>query len=258
MQGDDGGCQAVSGCDLLVIACTPDELPATIGAYSEEIPAAADVLLLTSGILASEKEPGMLPYDFIAEKLGGSKGRFAVLGGRCEELLAGREGATLVVGGRELATTRRIAHTLALAGFEVTDTRDVVGVQLSAIARQAALDAAAIASSSGPQAAGTAAGKVFAELCRYAVRCGAQPQTLSGAAGVGDLVTTLFVCGRHAGDSVTGQDLEMLPYLARALKSARVQAPALNGLVRVIEGHEDAGRWAQTLTKPSRPLQRAA
>ena len=62
-------------------------------------------------------------------------------------------------------------------------TTDVIGVELAGVAKNAAVLAAAAAAVGGPNAAGAAAGKVFAEVDAYAGPLGARPETFAGLAG---------------------------------------------------------------------------
>ena len=66
--------------------------------------------------------------------------------------------------------SRQLADLLAGAGFAVETTTDVAGVELAGAAKNAAVLAAATAAVMGPNAAGAAAGNVFAEVDAYARR----------------------------------------------------------------------------------------
>ena len=94
---------------------------------------------------------------------------------------------------------------LAAAGLRRRDARaDVIGVELAGGAKNAAALAAAAAAAAGPNAAGAAAGKVFAEVDAYAAHAAARtPETFAGLAGAGDLVATVLAAGsrnRRAGE----------------------------------------------------------
>ena len=120
----------------------------------------------------------------------------------------------------------------------------------------------------GPNAAGAAAGKVFAEIDALARHEGSAPETFAGLAGAGDLVATVLAEGsrnRRAGemlaegmpaediDSALGQTAEAVacvPLLAERVQAAGVDAPTLRGLAGVIEGELDAAEWTESLTAP--------
>ncbi|MDX6684307.1 MAG: glycerol-3-phosphate dehydrogenase, partial [Baekduia sp.] len=155
-------------------------------------------------------------------------------------------------------------------GLDGQPSTDVVGVELASVAKNAAVLAAATAQVAGPNAAGAAAGKVFAEVEAYARRNGAHPETFAGLAGAGDLVATVVAAGsrnRRAGELLaTGtapadiehalghfpESMDALPLLARALREGGIDAPTVNGLADVVEGRADAGDWAAAVTAPPR------
>src|SRR5439155_1563195 len=78
------------------------------------------------------------------------------------------------------------------AGLDVETTDDVTGAELAACAKNAAALAAAVAATSGMNAAGAAAARVFAETHRLALRAGGRTDTFMGLAGTGDLVGTVL------------------------------------------------------------------
>ena len=139
---------------------------------------------------------------------------------------------------------------------------------MAGCAKNAAALAAAAASGVGPNAAGAAAGKVFAEIDAYARRSGSRPGTFTGLAGTGDLVATVLATGsrnRRAGEllaqgmpagdigSALGQTAEAVasvPLLAARVRDAGVDAPVLRGLAGMIEGSVDPERWTASLTAP--------
>ena len=59
------------------------------------------------------------------------------------------------------------------------------------------------AAAAGPNAAGAAAGKVFAEIDAYARQAGSQPETFAGLAGTGDLVATVLASGSRRASPAT-------------------------------------------------------
>ena len=98
---------------------------------------------------------------------------------------------------------RQLADALTAAELDVSITTDVTGVELAGCAKNAAALAAAAAAGSGPNIAGAAAGKVFAEIDALARVRGSRPETFAGLAGAGDLVATVVATGsrnRRAGE----------------------------------------------------------
>jgi hypothetical protein len=159
-----------------------------------------------------------------------------------------------------------------MAGFDATSTSDVAGVELAGTAKNAAALAAAVAGVSGPNAAGAAAGKVFAEVDAFARSRGASPQTFAGLAGAGDLVATVVAEGsrnRRAGEllgqgmpassigSELGQSSEALDgvgLLAQTLRREGVPSPTLDRLVALVDGRIDPETFTAHVTAPGAPL----
>jgi glycerol-3-phosphate dehydrogenase (NAD(P)+) len=249
--------------DLVCFAVPAAALPGAVAAHAGAIPQRTGVLVMSKGLVPPL---GLAPSAYVAERVG--SWAVGALAGPAHAAAALSDGASLVVGASEAAFGRQVTDALTAAGFDAGYTRDVVGVELAACAKNAAALAAAAASSAGPNAAGAAAGKVFAEIDALARREGSQPETFAGLAGAGDLVATVLADGsrnRRAGellargmpagdiDSALGQTAEAVacvPLLAERVRAAGVDAPALRGLAGVIEGDVEAASWTESLTAP--------
>jgi len=147
----------------------------------------------------------------------------------------------------------------------------VTGVELAGCAKNAAVLAAAAAFGAGPNVAGAAAGKVFAEIDALARFRGSRPETFAGLAGAGDLVATVVASGsrnRRAGEllaqgmpaaeigSVLGhaaEAVDSVPLLASAARDARLATPALDGLAALVEGRIEPESWTAAVTRPVKP-----
>src|SRR5207248_11016965 len=158
----------------------------------------AGLLVLCTGVVPPL---GMVPSEFVSRR---SRARaIAVLGGPSHAADALEHGASVVLGSSDQAFAHQLADTLRTAGLEVSITPDVTGVELAGAAKNAAALAAAAAGPAGPNVAGAAAGKVFAEVDALARTRGARPETFTGLAGAGDLVATVVAVGsrnRRAGE----------------------------------------------------------
>jgi len=251
--------------DLVVLAVPTRALPEVVAAHGVQITARSAVLVVAKGLVAPL---GTLPSAYVAER---TAARAVVcLGGPALAADALEHGAAIVAGCTDLGAGRQIADVLARAGFGAEASTDTVGVELAGAAKNAAALAAATAAPAGPNAAGAAAGRVFAEIDAYARRRGAQAETFAGLAGTGDLVATVVAStsrNRRAGEllaagaataeieAVLGQaaeSLDALPLLARALADDGVHAPTVTGLAAVVEGRVAAGDWASSMTAPPR------
>jgi glycerol-3-phosphate dehydrogenase (NAD(P)+) len=158
------------------------------------------------------------------------------------------------------------------AGVVCETSTDPVGVELAGAAKNAAALAAGATEGQGLNAAGAAAGHIFAEVWSYASGHGAQPESMIGLAGTGDLVATALAPqsrNRRAGELLAlgvpsseiptriGQaveSMESVPLLAAALEASDVDAPVTTGLARLIAGDLPLDDWVELVrtTVPAR------
>jgi glycerol-3-phosphate dehydrogenase (NAD(P)+) len=154
-----------------------------------------------------------------------------------------------------------IASVFIRAGVVCEQSDDPVGVELAGAAKNAAALAAGATEAQGLNAAGAAAGHIFAEVWRYAERQGARPESMIGLAGTGDLVATALApqsrnrrAGELLAEGVPAQQiperigqaveaLESVPLLAHALARAGVEAPVTSALARLIGGELPLTEW---------------
>jgi glycerol-3-phosphate dehydrogenase (NAD(P)+) len=170
-------------------------------------------------------------------------------------------GAGLVVASSDWSLSVGVADVFTRAGVVCEQSGDPVGVELAGAAKNAAALAAGATVAQGTNAAGAAAGHIFAEVWRLAEQRGARPESLIGLAGTGDLVATALAPqsrNRRAGEllaegvpaaSIPAQigqaveSLESVPLLARALVGAGVEAPVCTALTRLIAGDLPLDDW---------------
>jgi 1-acyl-sn-glycerol-3-phosphate acyltransferase len=262
---------ALDRADLVCFAVPATALPAAVGAHAESIPAAAGVLVLCKGLVAPN---GMLPSAYVAERA--SMRAVACVGGPSHAADALHFGASIVIGCTDPIYSTQIARLLKDAGFDATTTTDVAGVELAGTAKNAAALAAAAAGVSGPNAAGAAAGKVFAEVDAFSRHCGGLPETFAGLAGAGDLVATVVAEGsrnRRAGELLgqgvsaenightLGQSSEAMDgvgLLAQTLRREGVPSPTLDRLAALVDGTIDADTFTAAVTAPGGRFRRNA
>ncbi|MDA0169970.1 1-acyl-sn-glycerol-3-phosphate acyltransferase [Solirubrobacter taibaiensis] len=249
--------------DLVAFAVPAAELPQVLAAHAPKLPPRAGVLVLSKGLVPPL---GTLPSAFVSERT--TSWAVGVLGGPAHAADALSDGASLVLATHDESFRRQVSGALSAAGLQVTHTTDVVGVELAGCAKNAAALAAAAAP--GPNAAGAAAGKVFAEVAEFARGYGSHPETFAGLAGTGDLVATVLSEGsrnRRAGELLaqgvpaseigatigqTAEAVNTVPLLAARLKEAGVDAPVLRSLAGMIEGNVEPDRWRASLTAPKK------
>jgi glycerol-3-phosphate dehydrogenase (NAD(P)+) len=251
-----------------------------LGAVIADLPSAglgrrAAVVSAAKGLVAPE---GVQPTLLLSEQLGAQ--RVACLGGPAHAQEMVRAGAALVAASQAQELARTLAQMLTRAGVVCEQSNDPVGVELAGVAKNAAALAAGATEAQGLNAAGAAAGHIFAEVWRYAEQLGARPESLIGLAGAGDLVATALAPesrNRRAGELLAagvppaeipariGQAVEALQtvgLLTRALQRADVQAPVTNALGRLIAGELPLQEWVAlvraTVPPPARWRRRPA
>jgi glycerol-3-phosphate dehydrogenase (NAD(P)+) len=261
----------LTGHDLICLAVPARALPAVMAAHGDKIPGSAGILVLSKGLVPPL---GTVPSAFVAERCAAHA--VAAVGGPADAAGVLEHGASVVVASLDRGFQRQLADALRTAGLDVSTTGDVTGVELAGAAKNVAVLAAAAASFAGPNVAGAAAGKVFAEVDALARARGGRPETFAGLAGTGDLVAT--VVSGHSRDRRAGELLaqgvpaaeidhalghavegvDAAPLLATAARDARLETPALDGLAALIEGRIEPGQWTATITEPPRPQHKSA
>jgi glycerol-3-phosphate dehydrogenase (NAD(P)+) len=249
--------------DLVVLAVPAKHLATCLDHHGHRIQPRSGVLVLAKGLMAPF---GALPGTYVAEHTNARA--VACLGGPGHAADAVTNGASLVAASTDRDFAEQLAELLNTAGLEAQTTTDLTGVELAGAAKNAAVIAAAAAATAGPNAAGAAAGKVFAEVDAFSRRRGGRPETFAGLAGAGDLVATVVAEGsrnRRAGDMLgrgmapdeivpalgqAAEGLDAVPLLAAALRAEGVKAPALNGLAAVLAGQLEAEQWTGAITRP--------
>ena len=214
------------------------------------------VVSLSKGLVPPD---GRAPSVVLGEHL--SPERVAVIGGPAHAREMVHDGAGLVAASTSLELASALQQMFIRAGVVCELASDPVGVELAGAAKNAAALAAGATEAQGLNAAGAAAGHIFAEVWRYAEGLGARPESLIGLAGTGDLVATALAPqsrNRRAGELLAegipaadipahiGQaveSLESVPLLARALERAGVEAPVTRGLSHLIAGDVPMDEW---------------
>ena len=243
--------------DLVFLAVPSHGIDGVIAGLPEKgLGARAAVVSLAKGLVPPD---GIAPTVVLTARFGPA--RVAVVGGPAHADEMVRHGAGLVAASvyEDLADT--LQRIFIRAGVVCELSNDPIGVELAGAAKNAAALAAGATESQGLNAAGAAAGHIFAEVWRYAEAQGARPESLIGLAGTGDLVATALAPqsrNRRAGELLAegvpsaeipdriGQaieSLESVPLLARALETAGLEAPVTSGLARLIGGELPLDEW---------------
>jgi glycerol-3-phosphate dehydrogenase (NAD(P)+) len=260
----------LAGLDLVCLAIPSKSLPQAVGAIADRVGSRSAVLLLTKGLIAPQ---GQLPAEYVGERVRARA--IACLGGPAHAREAVSGSAALVLGSADLDLRDQLGEVFDRAGLVCERSGDVAGVEMAGAAKNAAALAAAAAEPHGLNAAGIAAAEIWRECIEYALERGAELETFSGLAGVGDLTATMMAPAgrnRRAGEllgtgtpaaeipALIGQaseGLDTTPLLAQAVASAGGPVEALEGLAALIRGEITADDWVAGLRKAERTRQAA-
>jgi glycerol-3-phosphate dehydrogenase (NAD(P)+) len=214
------------------------------------LPDDAPVLSLTKGL---DPESGARLLTLV-------QGRpVAVLSGpnMAEEVIAGLPTATALAS-EDLALAERLQAEINSVSFRVYVNGDLVGVELCAAAKNViALAAGGVDGLGlGDNAKAALITRGLAEMARLGEACGAQPETFSGLAGMGDLIVTCWHPSgrnRRAGELIArgrtpeqaveeiGQTVEGLttaPVLRDLSHRLGIELPITEGVCTVLDGME--------------------
>ncbi|HEX3241963.1 MAG TPA: 1-acyl-sn-glycerol-3-phosphate acyltransferase [Solirubrobacterales bacterium] len=250
----------LAGLDLLCLAIPSSSLPQAVGAIGDRISDRSSVLLLTKGLIAPQ---GMLPSQYVGERVHARA--IACLGGPAHAGEAVSGSAALVLGSADGDLRQQLGEVFDRAGLVCERSGDVTGVEMAGAAKNAAVLAAAATEPYGRNAAGIAAAEIWRECIEYADALGAERETFTGLAGVGDLTATLMAPNgrnRRAGELLgegtpadeipdligqASEGLDTVPLLANAVAASGGPAEALTGLAALIEGEIDGDEWVAGL-----------
>lgn len=181
---------ALEGADIVVLAVPSQSLRANLAEWKDDIPSNATLVSLAKGI-----ETGTLlrMSEVIAEVSGADPSRVAVLSGpNLAHEIAARQPAATVVACSDAARAEAVQRACAAGYFRPYTNTDVVGCEIGGASKNVIALACGIASGMGlgDNSIATLITRGLAEIIRLGVALGADPATLAGLAGVGDLVAT--------------------------------------------------------------------
>ncbi len=249
--------EGVARADYVFLAVPSRGLSQAISALQRsELAVRAAIVSVAKGLVPPDGRP---PTTVLSAIFGAQ--RVACVGGPAHAQEMVRSGAGLVVACGDEQLTRALAQMFTRAGVVCEQSNDPIGVELAGAAKNAAALAAGATEAQGANAAGAAAGHIFAEVWRYAEALGARPESMIGLAGVGDLLATALAresrnrrAGELLAEGVPAQEipsrigqaveaLEWVPLLGRTLERAGVEAPVTSALGRLISGELPLDEW---------------
>lgn len=182
---------ALSGAELILCVVPTHGIRSVL---EQAAPLIGDGVPIVSGIKGIENDSLMLVSEMFEDVLPESRhDQLAYLGGPSfAKELAGGVPTAVCIAGRNADIVERAQHAFTTDRFRVYSTEDVVGVELGGALKNVVAIATGIADGLG-FGLNTRAGLItrgLAEISRLAIAKGANPLTLAGLAGMGDLVLT--------------------------------------------------------------------
>jgi glycerol-3-phosphate dehydrogenase (NAD(P)+) len=215
--------EAAAGAESLLFVPPSHALRATATRVVEEAPAdlarAEWVTVATKGI---ETRTLRRPSEILAETLPAPlRDRIVVLAGPSHaEEVARRIPTLIVAASRDVALARRTQEAFHTEWLRIYTNDDVAGVEIGVALKNVIAIAAGIADGLGFGDSTKAAllTRGLAEMGRLAAKLGARPETLSGLAGMGDLIAT--AASRHSRNRRFGEAVGRGATVAEALASS--------------------------------------
>lgn len=182
--------EALAGADAVVLAVPSQTLRENLAAWRDHLPADAVLVSLMKGV-----ELGTLKRmsEVVAEVADVPAERVAVVSGpNLAKEIAQRQPTATVVASTSHEHAERLAHACAAPYFRPYTNDDVVGVELGGALKNVIALAVGIAEGMGlgDNSKATIITRGLAETTRLALALGADPLTMAGLAGMGDLVAT--------------------------------------------------------------------
>lgn len=259
--------QDTANAELTIIA-----LPAR--ALAEVVPhvAARVIVSATKGL---EKDSGLTPLSYAAEKLKLARDTLAVISGPsfASDLIAGHP-ISIVASSSSEALAQEVATTLSNESLRVYTSTDPLGVELGGILKNVIAIAAGVSDSLeyGPSAKAALITRGLAEMAALATAMGANFKTLSGLSGLGDLLMTATenqsrnrAVGLQLGKGAklsdviaslgsTAEGVSSAALVQRLAQEKGVAVPITDQVVRLLRGEVVPGELTKALM--NRPLRR--
>ncbi|WP_433710807.1 NAD(P)H-dependent glycerol-3-phosphate dehydrogenase [Nocardia sp. CA-084685] len=182
--------EALDGADIVVLAVPSQSLRANLETWRDSIGPDAALLSLAKGI-----ETGTLlrMSQVIGAVTGADESRIAVLSGpNLAKEIAAEQPAATVIACSDAARAASLQQACANGYFRPYTNTDVIGCEIGGACKNVIALACGIASGMGlgDNSIASLITRGLAEIIRLGVALGAEPVTLAGLAGVGDLVAT--------------------------------------------------------------------
>ena len=182
--------EALEEAEIVVLAVPSQHLRRNLETWGSSIPSDAVLVSLMKGIeVGTHKRMS----EVIAELTGAGPDRIAVITGpNLAREIAAREPAASVVACEDESVAQRLQKLCHTAAFRPYTNTDVIGCELAGTTKNiiGLAVGVCIGLGFGDNSKATVITRGLAETARLGAAIGADPQTFSGLAGMGDLVAT--------------------------------------------------------------------
>lgn len=245
--------EAAEGVDLAVLAVPSQSLRQNLETWGGHLPEGAPVISLMKGV---ELGTGRRMSEVMTE-CGVPQDRVVVVSGpNLSKEIAARQPAATVVACSDHATADRVAEWISAPYLRPYTQTDVVGAELGGAVKNVIALAVGMAEGLGygDNTKSSLITRGLAEIARLGTALGADPATLMGLAGIGDLIATCMSplsrnhrVGVQLGQGMAIGDIMAVPHqTAEGVKSCRsvmhlaarhgVEMPISQGVTAVIDG----------------------
>jgi glycerol-3-phosphate dehydrogenase (NAD(P)+) len=214
--------EALADADVVVVCIPTRGIREAFARLSPIVPERALIVSAAKGI---ENSTLLRPSEILQEALG--QRPIVALGGPCHaEEVSRHLPASIVAASEDLSAAETIQNLFSTDYLRVYANSDLRGVEFAGALKNVIAIAAGISDGLkyGDNTRSALMTRGLAEMVRFGLIMGAQPETFYGLAGVGDLTVTC--CSQHSRNRAVGE------MLGRGMQLAEIQA----GMSAVAEG----------------------
>jgi len=182
--------EALAGAELVFLAVPSQTLRGNLTEWGAHLPKDAILVSLMKGV---ERDTGLRMSEVIAEATGFPSAQIAVVSGpNLATEIAAQQPAASVAASSNRDTAIRVAEVSSNDYFTTFTNNDVIGTEFGGILKNLIAVAIGIVNGVGygENTKASIMTRGLAEISRFAVAYGAQPNTMIGLAGLGDLIAT--------------------------------------------------------------------
>jgi glycerol-3-phosphate dehydrogenase (NAD(P)+) len=266
--------EAAAGADLVILAIPAQTLRDNLTDWAGVLPRSAAVVSLIKGI---ERGTGLRMSEVITQVGRVEPERVTVVSGpNLAREIAAKQPAASVVASTDIGTAERVAEASAAPYFRPYTQTDVIGTEIGGAVKNVVALAVGMAEGLGygDNTKSAIITRGLAETARLSAALGADPATLMGLAGVGDLIATCMspLSRNHSFGVNLGRGMSLEQVVAATRQTAEgvmscrsvvelahrhgVDVPICEGVTGVVEQGMDPRGLAEALMSRARKHER--